>query len=174
MKTIATERLLLRPGKRDDIPEMLAALNDWSISQWLIRPPYPYRPEDAAQFVNSTLAEQTKDCPGCFVIANLAGDELLGVIMLECEAETVAEAGYWLKPAAWGRGYATEALRALIADGFRRQPALGTVFALTDPDNSKSQSVLLRAGLRLVARGLRAQPNRRNTMEDMQFEISRP
>lgn len=172
--TIATERLLLRPGKSSDIPDMVASLNDWAVSQWLIRPPFPYRVEDAQEFIDWTLAEQNRACPGYFVIADPVTDALRGVISLDGADEAMVEAGYWIKPGAWGNGYAGEALRALIHYGFNGRPLLRTIYAVTDPDNLRSQSVLRRAGMTLVSRGPRAQPNRRKATEELHFEIQRP
>lgn len=55
------------------------------------------------------------------------------------------EIGYDLVEAARGRGYATEALRALAADALAR-PGVRSLFATVEPDNLSSQAVLTRAG----------------------------
>lgn len=56
--------------------------------------------------------------------------------------------GYCLNRAYWGRGYGTEATRALIAFGFTRL-ALHRIFALCDPANVGSNRVLEKAGMTL-------------------------
>ena len=52
---IETARLRLRPGLDRDVKGLVAAMNDWSIAQWLIRPPYPYSEDDARRFIQWTL-----------------------------------------------------------------------------------------------------------------------
>ncbi|WP_328561145.1 GNAT family N-acetyltransferase [Streptomyces coelicoflavus] len=60
------------------------------------------------------------------------------------------EIGYDLSEAARGNGYATEALRALSAWALARQDVT-SVFATTDPENTASQAVIVRAGFARVA-----------------------
>jgi RimJ/RimL family protein N-acetyltransferase len=61
------------------------------------------------------------------------------------DADGTVEIGYDLVPQARGFGLATEAARALIAYAFTH-PAVRGVLAVTRPDNTASQRVLLRAG----------------------------
>ena len=56
------------------------------------------------------------------------------------------EIGWRLVRTAWGRGYATEAARAALADSFTRA-RLTEVLAYTAPDNARSQAVMSRLGL---------------------------
>lgn len=56
------------------------------------------------------------------------------------------EIGYILKQEEWGKGFATEAARALVGFGFEELD-LDTVFATVDEDNDASIRVLTKAGL---------------------------
>lgn len=56
------------------------------------------------------------------------------------------EVGWRLVRAAWGKGYATEAARASLADVFGRI-GLAEVLSYTAPDNLRSQAVMARLGL---------------------------
>ncbi|MEV7793065.1 GNAT family N-acetyltransferase [Streptomyces sp. NPDC087512] len=60
------------------------------------------------------------------------------------------EVGYDLAVSARGNGYATEALRALSAWALEREE-VASVFATTDPGNTASQAVIVRAGFTRVA-----------------------
>ena len=57
--------------------------------------------------------------------------------------------GYGLIPSAHGKGYASEALRALLA--FARAHGITSVKGDTDHDNTASQHVMASAGMRLIA-----------------------
>jgi [ribosomal protein S5]-alanine N-acetyltransferase len=60
------------------------------------------------------------------------------------------EIGYGIVPSRQGRGYATEALRAMIAMAWA-DARVSTVVAGTDPGNIASQRVLEKAGFRRIA-----------------------
>jgi RimJ/RimL family protein N-acetyltransferase len=59
----------------------------------------------------------------------------------------VAELGYRLRRSAWGRGYATEAARALVRRAFT-ELGVREVVATTMTVNTRSRAVMQRAGLR--------------------------
>jgi RimJ/RimL family protein N-acetyltransferase len=65
--------------------------------------------------------------------------------------EFEADIGYELNPAFWGRGYATEAARAMIAHGFTEM-GLHRISAWCVGDNLGSQGVLKNAGMKLEGR----------------------
>ncbi|MDQ3867875.1 MAG: GNAT family N-acetyltransferase [Actinomycetota bacterium] len=57
------------------------------------------------------------------------------------------EVGYRLKSPYWGKGYATEVARAVVAYGFDTL-GLDRIVGVTHPENVASQRVLEKAGLR--------------------------
>ena len=57
----------------------------------------------------------------------------------------IAEIGYGLLPAFWGKGYASEAVSAVVGWALS-QPGVTRIEAETDPDNAASQRVLEKAG----------------------------
>jgi len=70
----------------------------------------------------------------------------VGDVGFEWRAPGIAEIGYFLEPAAWGQGYATEAAKLVIRYAF----ALGAraVIAMCDENNTASERVMQRCGLR--------------------------
>jgi ribosomal-protein-alanine N-acetyltransferase len=158
---IETSRLRLRQGLERDVEGLVAALNDWTVAQWLIRPPFPYSAEDARRFIQWTRAEDGV-FGGRYVIADRQSDALLGVVSLE-PADDRAELGYWLRPAAQGRGYMKEAVAALLHEAAWTPGNVSTAFATTDPDNFASQAVLRGVGFSKSAERVRTVTNRRNS-----------
>lgn len=79
--------------------------------------------------------------------------ELIGNVGLRRDSgsDPVADMGYELAPAHWGRGYATEAARAMIDMGFGTW-GVERIHAHCVAENVASTRVLLKAGLRQEAR----------------------
>jgi RimJ/RimL family protein N-acetyltransferase len=140
-----TERLLLRPGWNEDAPALSRAIGDHAVIRNLARAPWPYALGDAERF----LAQPHRfDRPRLLVFRREgAAPELVGGIAIEDGVNGTPELGYWLARAHWGKGYATEAGRALIAtcDETLRLPHLIASHAL---DNPASGRVLAKLGFR--------------------------
>lgn len=169
---IETARLRLRQGTEGDIPDLVAALNDWNVAQGLARPPYPYSTDDARGFLRwSRPPPGALASPKAHVVADRLSDRLLGVVSLETQDCGGAELGYWLAPAAQGQGYMREAVAVVLKDGLGRLPGAATVHATTDPENHRSQAVLLSFGFREVAVEARRPPTRRGTSFVVRFEL---
>jgi RimJ/RimL family protein N-acetyltransferase len=91
---------------------------------------------------------------GCFAAQERSSGSFLGWISLR-PASSVGldggtEVGYRLLPWAWGRGYATEGTRALVAKAFTELDQVDRVVATTMTVNVASRRVLEKAGLTLV------------------------
>jgi RimJ/RimL family protein N-acetyltransferase len=109
---LATERLTLRAPRCEDVKAIAALANDRRIAANTARIPYPYGLGDAEQFI---AAANRRDGDVCFAITH--GDALIGVCGLD-PREEAPELGYWLGARYWGRGYATEAVRAVVDYAF--------------------------------------------------------
>jgi RimJ/RimL family protein N-acetyltransferase len=108
-----TERLLLRPGWSQDAPALFEAISDERIVRNLATAPWPYGLADAESF----LATERKPSEPSLLIfrCTKTAPELIGGIGFGRRPTGETEFGYWLKRQHWGRGYATEAGRALLA-----------------------------------------------------------
>lgn len=104
-------------------------------------------PMDApeARFHAGNAAASADQSPRTLYMLGLtAAGDLLGVVKLHLERPP-ATVSYILRPDAWGRGYATEGLRRLLALAFG-QLGLPIVHAKHHPDNPASGRVLVKAG----------------------------
>src|SRR5512133_1026605 len=111
--TIETDRLRLRPFEAADAPVVQRELSRIEMARMLAIP-HPY-PEDGATTWIAT-ARPGRD----FAIVLRETNEVVGGISLfEREQHRRAELGYWCAIDFWRRGYATEAVRAVIEYGFR-------------------------------------------------------
>ena len=131
-----TQRLLLRPGWPEDWQALFRALNDQQIVCSLARAPWPYTENVAREFA---ARPQDPLHPAFFLtLPGDSGSELIGSCGLGVH-EGEVELGYWIARQHWGKGYATEAGRAvanmartmghksLIAGHFDDNPASGRV-----------------------------------------------
>jgi len=136
-----TERLLLRPVWPEDWEEVLAGVGEEAIVRNLSQVPWPYTEDDARWW---TSRGQDTCLPGFAVIESSTG-RLVGSISLhrKVEGEGV-EIGYWFARSAWGRGYATEAGRGLLA--VARMLGLRRIHAGHFADNPASGRVLNKLG----------------------------
>ena len=140
-----TERLLLRPGWSQDAPALFDAIGDERILRNLATAPWPYRPEDAEAW----LATERKACESALLVFRCtdAAPELIGAVGFGRHPTGETELGYWIARRHWGRGYATEAGRALVATaryGLRLQRLVAGHFL----DNPASGRVLEKLGFR--------------------------
>jgi RimJ/RimL family protein N-acetyltransferase len=139
-----TERLTLRPGWPEDAPAVVRAIGHEEVVRMLAKVPWPYRAADAEAF----LARPRAASEAFFLILGHEGDypQVVGGIGLAPD-ENGHELGYWLTPHVWGRGYATEAGRAVVAIA-RHALGLKRLHSGHYVDNPASGRVLQKLGFR--------------------------
>jgi RimJ/RimL family protein N-acetyltransferase len=128
--------------------------------------PYPYGKRDARAFIR---AMRHRDPETNFAIS--VGADAVGSIgfMLRPDVERVsAEIGYWLAEPFWGRGIATEALRAVTRHAIRAH-GLTRVFAVPFAWNTASCRVLEKAGFVLEARLRRSAIKNGEVVDQLQY-----
>jgi ribosomal-protein-alanine N-acetyltransferase len=144
---IETERLLLRPPERSDIPQLVALIGEWDVAKNLGRVPYPYSEADAHAFfdrVDARPADQTDLTLG---VTLKPGGAYIGGCGVHLRENGEFELGYWIGKPHWGTGYATEAARAVAGEAFTglglQKLTAGYFF-----DNPASGHVLEKLGFR--------------------------
>ena len=115
---IATERLILRPMAESDLVPLSRALNNLRVVRNTGRIPWPYRLDDAAGYLRRAR-EIGAGSLQLVIVRKADPQDIAGGITDEAEAAGhVAELGYWLAEAQWGKGYGFEAARAVTAHAF--------------------------------------------------------
>lgn len=144
---IETERLILRPLRRSDVGVLQMYSADERVARMTRTIPHPLPPGAAEAFVQSALAEdRTEDIWAIDGTSNGQG-ELLGMIGLEQMDREQSEVGYWVAPAFWNGGLASEAVRGLIEANPHKDK---TMFASVFQDNPASGRVLTNNGFQYL------------------------
>jgi RimJ/RimL family protein N-acetyltransferase len=152
---LRTRRLTVRRFTRDDITRFTAYRNlpeVWRYQDWTI----PYTRDHAHDLLDE-LESLPGPTPGAWVqLAIDDGTGLVGDVAVWISPDGgLGMVGYTLDPQVQGRGYATEAVGAVVTllfDRFR----VHRVAATLDPANIASARVLERLGFRYEGRGVRA------------------
>ena len=137
MTEIRTERLLLRRASLEDVEAFHAIMSDPRAMRYWSTPPHATLDE-----TRDWVASMAEDDPAVredFVI------ELDGAAIGKAGCYRLPEIGYLLHPDHWGRGYAREAMAAVIAHIFATRDVEKLV-ADVDPRNTPSIGLLLRLG----------------------------
>jgi RimJ/RimL family protein N-acetyltransferase len=140
---VATERLILRGPTAADVAPIAELANDAGVAGMLSTMPFPYGQADAETWL-AKAARADPRSRADFVIEHREFG-VMGVIGVSEDEPRRPIMGYWLGRPFWGRGYATEAVRAMLnwvkAD-WRRNVVWAGHFA----DNRASGQVLCKAG----------------------------
>ncbi len=146
---MTTERLLLRAWRPEDREPYAAMMADPTVGYWLAG---TQTREAAFAAVDRLEEELARLGYGGLAVERRGDGAFLGCVALadlgdEMPIAPGVEIGWRFARHAWGHGYAAEAARALLADGFLRL-GLPEIVAFTASSNAKSQAVMTRIGMR--------------------------
>lgn len=138
---VRTERLFLRPGWPEDVDELVEAISDEAVQRNLGIGELPRSTRAMRDYLSRPRDPRL---PHFFMYLRApGGPKLVGGIGLG-RIEDEVELGYWIAPAHRGRGFAREAVRAVLAQarslGHRR------VVASQFADNPATRDVLEETG----------------------------
>jgi RimJ/RimL family protein N-acetyltransferase len=137
---LETERLTLRRPTLADVKAIARLANNRRIAENTRRLPHPYSQEHAVEFVRAVANERPE-------IAFLIEHSLtpIGMVGITWREPDAPELGYWLGFEYWGRGFGTEAARAVI-DFFFEQFELEHLFSGARVANPSSRNILEKCG----------------------------
>jgi RimJ/RimL family protein N-acetyltransferase len=145
---LETERLFLRAPRLGDAKALAALANDRRIAENTARIPHPYRLADAEDFI----AAANLGNEAVFIIT-LRNGLVIGACGFVQVDRHPPEIGYWLGVKHWGKGYATEAVRATI-DHIFTDLDCESIQSAARVTNPASRRVLEKCGFQWTGAGL--------------------
>lgn len=145
---LSTQRLRLRaPDHPGDARQIGALAADRAIADTTLSIPHPYTDADAVAWMAHVGRAWRAGREAVWVVTTVR-DGIVGGIGLILDApQAAAELGYWIGVPHAGRGYATEAARAVLAFGFG-QLGLRRIQARHFSRNPASGRILQKVGMR--------------------------
>lgn len=142
---LTTPDLVLRAPKMDDVQEITALANNRKISSMLESMPYPYYDKHAEEFIANVSKPEAGEC--VFAITEAASGKLMGMCGLHLVKRRygLPHLGYWLGEEHWGKGYATQAARALVDLFFKAGSEDELLFSVLET-NTASVRVIEKCG----------------------------
>jgi len=146
--TLQTDRLVLRQLTIADTDFVFQHFRDPRVTQYLMDEP-PVADYAQAQAIVNFYLEPEGKTHNRWAIMRKADHRLIGTCGYHkwVKAHFRAEIGYDLSPDCWGQGYMTEALHAVIYNGFE-QMELNRIEALVYVNNHRSLQLLQRLGFK--------------------------
>jgi ribosomal-protein-alanine N-acetyltransferase len=141
---VETRRLILRKPRREDAETIFARYaNDAEVTRLLGWP--RHESVDATRgFVEFSDAEWARWPAGPYLVEQRPGGELVGSTGLGFETPRRAATGYVFAKDAWGKGFATEALGAVV--DVAQRVGVVRLYALCHVENAASFRVLEKCG----------------------------
>jgi len=148
--TIETARLRLRKPAMDDAEAIYTTYASDAEATRYVSFRTHQSSEDAREFLRHCTAGWAADGPFTWVIALRDNGRVAGTIDIRPQGHRV-EIGYIIGREYWGRGYMTEAVRA-VSEWVLAQPEIHRVWAMCDVDNLASARVMEKSGMQREGR----------------------
>ena len=144
---IKTNRLVLGRLSFKDIPKIIEYAGNKKVAESTLNIPHPYEEKDAIFWINSANKGMENKTQFTFGIRTKKEDEFIGGIGLKINIRFQrAELGYWIGEPFWNKGYATEAVEAILKFGFN-DLNLNKIYATHLVENPASGKVMIKNGI---------------------------
>lgn len=166
LKTMETQRLLLRLFTKEDALEVTRLCQSEKIYHNTLYLPRPYTFESACQWIAKHEENYDQDKMYELAITDKATGQLLGAISLSHHPVfQIGEIGYWIGEEYWNRGYASEAAEAMLEFAFTVKE-FHKVYARHFGSNPASGKVMQKIGM-IYEGTLRDQVKKDDRYEDL-------
>jgi RimJ/RimL family protein N-acetyltransferase len=144
---LTTRRLVIRPFLITDADAVSTLAGDEAVARNTLNIPHPYEREHAEDWIAGHRGQYDRREAVTYAVTRREDGALVGAVGLILDTENdSAELGYWIGREHWGRGFATEAARAVVAWAFESL-ALHRIHASHFPRNPASGRVLEKLGM---------------------------
>lgn len=148
LPTLITSRLVLRPFTLADALDVQRLAGDRDVASTTLRIPHPYKDGMAEEWIRTHADKFARDEGTSLAVTLRDTGTLMGAVGLEiCNEHSKAELGYWIGKPYWGKGFASEAAKALVDYGFQ-EAGLNRIYAHHIVRNPASGRVMLKIGMR--------------------------
>jgi RimJ/RimL family protein N-acetyltransferase len=144
---VETERFVLRPVRRADEGLIALYAGDEEVARNTSSIPHPLPPGSIEAFIHRAQHEDRVEDVWVMDGSAANGAEVMGVISLKRVDTGKAEVSFWVAPAFWNTGLASEAVSALLKANPMK---LDTVYATVFQDNPASARVLTNNGFQYL------------------------
>ncbi len=145
---LKTNRLILRPFKLSDAKTVQQLSGKKEIANTTLNIPYPYPDGVAEKWISTHQQEFELGKSIHYAIILKKTKKLLGAVSLVITKKfNHAELGYWIDKNKWGKGFATEAAKALLEYAFNTR-CLHKIFAKHITRNPASGKVMEKLGMK--------------------------
>ncbi|MEL6571143.1 MAG: GNAT family protein [Pseudomonadota bacterium] len=158
---LTTRRLSLRPMADASPHELATAINHFDVAKWLTMVPHPYAVSDAEWFIAQNAAGAFRSW------AVYENGVLVGCVAAD------KELGYWYRPSAWGKGFATEAGQAVLGHVFGN-PDVHEIASSHFVENQGSKNVLEKLGFEDVGSHVHFSRARGTNVPGRSMQLTRP
>ena len=141
--TMKAGRMVLRPVRLSDTGLFAMYAGDARVARATSSIPHPLPPGASDAFVARAMKQGGTEAIWAMDGTPSGLPEVIGVISLKRMDREQSEIGYWVAPAFWNAGHASEAVRALVEGN---PLANKTYFAQVFQDNPGSARVLTNCG----------------------------
>ena len=148
--TLQTPRLVLRALCAEDAPRIQQLFPHWDIVKDLsTKVPWPYPDDGAEAWIAMVLPKMVAGKDSIWAITERPSDALIGVVHYMTEDTGSGHRGFWLGLPWHGRGYMTEAVRA-VQDHLFFDCGIERLVLLNATDNLASAAIKKRSGATLL------------------------
>lgn len=144
MPSFETERLILRAPAASDASAIARWLGDYEVARNMATIAHPFTEDDAAALIAKAAEGLATGEAYAFAVEHKQTRELLGMVTLSL-SDGIYTLSYWLGRPYWGFGYASEAVRKVVAFAFNTLK-VETVLATWFEGNPASEQVLEKLG----------------------------
>ena len=143
LPVIEADRFVLRPMRDSDAGLVAMHTSDRRVAEATCSIPHPLPPGATEAFIARVQSGKCSEDAWVLDASQQGGAEVLGVVSLTRMDRGQSQISYWVAPAFWNTGFASEAVEAIIA---ANPHEARTLFAAVFQDNPVSARVLTNCG----------------------------